>query len=104
MADISGNLAGLALEREAVPGAELLAREALTLSEKLGRQELMASNCQRLAKALVRQGKPPRPYPMPGARWRSIPGSDRPSSKPPARPSRNASLDHPLGFRNETPP
>ena len=27
------------------------------MSEKVGRQELIASNCHRLAKALVRQGK-----------------------------------------------
>ena len=54
----TGNLAELALDREDWPGAETLAREALILSDKLGRQELIASDCQRLAKALVRQGKP----------------------------------------------
>ena len=53
----TGNLAGLALDRKDWPGAETLAREALPLSEKLGRQESIASNCQRLAQALVRQGK-----------------------------------------------
>ena len=55
--DFTGNLAALALDREDWPGAETLAREALPLSEKLGRQELIASNCHRLAKALARQGK-----------------------------------------------
>ena len=34
-----------------------LAREALRLSEKVGRQELIASVSHRLAKALMRQGK-----------------------------------------------
>ena len=58
VATYTGNLAALALDRKDWPGAETLAREALPLSEKLGRQELIASNCQRLAKALVRQGKP----------------------------------------------
>ena len=52
----TGNLAALALDRKDSPGAEALAREALPLSEKLGRQESIASNCQRLAQALVRQG------------------------------------------------
>jgi hypothetical protein len=54
----TGNLALLALDPEDCPGAEALAREALPLSEKLGRQALIASNNHRLAKALVRQGKP----------------------------------------------
>lgn len=54
----TGNLAALALEREDWPGAETLAREALILSKKLGRQELIAEDCRRLAKALARQGKP----------------------------------------------
>jgi hypothetical protein len=34
-----------------------LAHEALSLSEKVGRQELIAINSHKLAKALVRQGK-----------------------------------------------
>ncbi|HEX8502375.1 MAG TPA: tetratricopeptide repeat protein [Pyrinomonadaceae bacterium] len=54
---LTGNLAALALDREDWPGAEALAREALPLSEKLGRQELIANNCRRLAKALARQGR-----------------------------------------------
>lgn len=52
-----GNLAELALDREDRPGAETLAREALPLSEKLGRRESIAEDCRRLAQALVRQGK-----------------------------------------------
>ena len=56
-ASITVNLAALALDREDWPGAEALAREALPLSEELGRQELIADDCQHLAKALVRQGK-----------------------------------------------
>jgi hypothetical protein len=59
VAHVTGNLAALALDREDWPGAETLAREALALSEELGRQELIAADCRRLAKALVRQGKPP---------------------------------------------
>jgi len=57
VAYITGNLAELALDREDWPGAGTLAREALPLSENLGRQELIALDCHRLAKALVRQGK-----------------------------------------------
>lgn len=53
----TGNLAVIALDRKDWPGAEALAREALPLSEKLGRLELIAADCSRLAKALVRQGK-----------------------------------------------
>jgi tetratricopeptide (TPR) repeat protein len=57
VANFTGNLAALALDREDWPGAEALAREALPLAEKVGRQELIASNCRRIAKTLVRQGK-----------------------------------------------
>ncbi|HWB04874.1 MAG TPA: tetratricopeptide repeat protein [Verrucomicrobiales bacterium] len=53
----SGNLAELALDREEWMCAEKLAREAMPLRERLGRQELIAGNSYRLAKALVRQGK-----------------------------------------------
>jgi len=53
----TGNLALLALDREDWPGAETLTREALTLSEQVGRQELIGLDCDRLAMALVRQGK-----------------------------------------------
>ena len=51
------NLPALALSRKDWPGAETLAREALPLSKKLGRQELIAHGCHNLAKALLRQGK-----------------------------------------------
>ncbi len=37
--------------------AEVLARQALALSEPLGRQELIAEDCHRLAWALGWQGK-----------------------------------------------
>ncbi len=57
MALVPGNLAVLALDRQDWPGAEILAREALALCETIGRQELIASNCDRLAEALVTQGK-----------------------------------------------
>jgi tetratricopeptide (TPR) repeat protein len=58
MATYTGNLALLALDRQDWPAAEALAREALPLSEALGRQELIAANCELLAKALARQGQP----------------------------------------------
>ena len=51
----TGNLASLALDREQWAKAESLAREALTLAEKVGRQELIASDCHRLAYALLKQ-------------------------------------------------
>lgn len=54
---ITGNLALLALDREDWLGAELLAREALSGSEKIGHTELIARDSYRFAKALVRQGK-----------------------------------------------
>ena len=57
VANFTGNLAGLALDREDWPTAETLAREALPLSEAVHRQELIALDNHRLAKALVRQGK-----------------------------------------------
>ena len=55
----TGNLSGLALDRKDWPGAEALAIEALSSAEKVGRQELIAANCQRIAVALARQGKKP---------------------------------------------
>jgi tetratricopeptide (TPR) repeat protein len=58
VADITGNLAGLALDREQWAEAEALAREALELAEKVGRKELVGSDCWRLAKAMDRQGRP----------------------------------------------
>lgn len=53
----TSNLAGLLLYRDDWPGAEKLAREALPLAEKLGRQELIATDCHCLAKALEQQGR-----------------------------------------------
>ncbi len=49
------SLVSLALDRQDWPGAEALAREALSLSEKVGRQELIAYDCYCLAKSLARQ-------------------------------------------------
>jgi tetratricopeptide (TPR) repeat protein len=57
IAFVTGNLAALALIREDWPGAEALAREALLLAEKVGRKELIASDCRRLAKALAQQDR-----------------------------------------------
>ncbi|WP_397196733.1 tetratricopeptide repeat protein [Nodosilinea sp. LEGE 07298] len=57
VASYTGNLAALALDQKDWPGAETLACEALSLSEKVGRQELIAEDCRRIAKALVRQGQ-----------------------------------------------
>lgn len=57
VAGYTGNLADLALARKDWPRAETLAREALPLSEKVRRQELIAADCQYIAKALARQGK-----------------------------------------------
>lgn len=57
VAAYTGNLAGLALDRKDWPRAEELAREAVLLSEKVGRLEMIAEDCRRLAEALVRQGK-----------------------------------------------
>jgi tetratricopeptide (TPR) repeat protein len=57
VATYTGNLALLALNRMDWPGAEALAREALTLAEKVGRKELIASDCRRLAEALTQQDR-----------------------------------------------
>ena len=51
----TSNLAGLALIREQWAEAESLAREAHALAEKVGRQELIAYDCDILAKALLKQ-------------------------------------------------
>lgn len=56
-ATYTGNLAELALDREQWAEAESLAREALPLSEKVGRLELIAGDCHRLATALLKQNK-----------------------------------------------
>ena len=52
-----GNLADVARDRKDWPTMESLAREALPLSEKVGRKELIAKDNHRLAQALVRQGQ-----------------------------------------------
>jgi tetratricopeptide (TPR) repeat protein len=57
VAVFTSNLAELALDREQWAEAESLAREALALAEKVGRQELIAHDCHRLAKALLKQNK-----------------------------------------------
>ncbi|WP_345301385.1 tetratricopeptide repeat protein [Lysobacter hankyongensis] len=51
------NQISFALDRKDWPTAETLAREALSLSETIHRQDLIACNNHRLAHALVRQGK-----------------------------------------------
>ncbi|HEX2752869.1 MAG TPA: tetratricopeptide repeat protein, partial [Alphaproteobacteria bacterium] len=53
----TGNLASIALEQEDWSGAEVLSHESLTLAEKIGRKELIAANCYRLAIALIQQGR-----------------------------------------------
>jgi tetratricopeptide (TPR) repeat protein len=80
IANITGNLGGLALGREDWPGAEALAREALVLWEKVGRQDLIAWNCLRLGRALVRQGKAAETLPHARVPWKSSPNLVRPTS------------------------
>lgn len=57
IASYTCNLAGLALDRKDWPSAEALALEALLLSEKVGRKELIAGSCHNLAKSLAWQGR-----------------------------------------------
>jgi tetratricopeptide (TPR) repeat protein len=57
IANFTGNLAALALDREQWTEADVLAREAITLSEKIGRQELISYYNIVLAKALLRQNR-----------------------------------------------
>lgn len=52
-----GNLAELALDRTDWHSAEALAHEALGLSQKVGRQELIALDCFVLAQTFVRQNR-----------------------------------------------
>ncbi len=54
----TGNLAALSLDQKNWGGAEELARDALRLAEGVGRQQLIGSDCHRLAEALAHQGKP----------------------------------------------
>jgi len=51
----SGNRAELKLDEQKWCEAESLARDALSLSEAIGRIELIAANCERIARALHRQ-------------------------------------------------
>ncbi len=53
----TSSLADVALGRNDWLAAETLEREALSISEKVGRQQLIGVDCLRLAIALVRQGK-----------------------------------------------
>jgi Flp pilus assembly protein TadD len=59
----AANLGAIALMREDWSGAEAALREALTLSEKVGRREQVANNCHRLSLALVRQGRKSEAFP-----------------------------------------
>jgi tetratricopeptide (TPR) repeat protein len=52
---ITGRLAALALERKQWGKAETLALEALLMAEEIGRHNTTASNCRRLAIALLKQ-------------------------------------------------
>src|SRR5688500_6820219 len=69
IAACTGKLAAVALDREDWRGAEGLAREALALSERVGRQELIALNHNRLAMALGRQDRKPEALPH---AWRAV--------------------------------
>lgn len=69
IAYMTGNLSVLALDRRDWPGAETLACEALSLDEKVGRKELIALDCHRLAEALVRQGRKSEAFPY---AWRAV--------------------------------
>lgn len=57
VAYITGNLGALELDQQNWPKAEQLAREALVLSEAIGRQESVAGNNYFISTALQRQGK-----------------------------------------------
>ena len=63
VANQTGNLAGLALDRKDWTEAERLAQEALEKAEAIGRQELIGGNCHRLAEALLRQGRAEEAWP-----------------------------------------
>jgi tetratricopeptide (TPR) repeat protein len=51
------NLAGLALDQGAWQQAEEYARKALPIAEGVKRQDLIASDCLRLAKAIAKQNR-----------------------------------------------
>lgn len=57
LATLTGNLASLMLDKKDWQKAEELAREALQLSEKIGRLELIANNNFRVAKSLSQLGQ-----------------------------------------------
>lgn len=57
IANYTGNLASLALDREQWAEAETLAREVLVLANKVGRQELIAYASLILANALLKQNR-----------------------------------------------
>lgn len=57
VAIVTTNLAELALDCEKWATAEAQAREALALSEQVGRKDLIGAACSHLASALARQGK-----------------------------------------------
>jgi tetratricopeptide (TPR) repeat protein len=57
IASFTGHYAELALDRGDWRRAEELAREALSLSQNVGRDQSIGMDCRRLALALVRQGK-----------------------------------------------
>lgn len=63
LATYTSNLAELAINRENWAVAEPLAKEALDLTEQLGRQELIGWTCWEVAETLVRQGKPQKGLP-----------------------------------------
>lgn len=57
IASITGNLADLALDCKQWSEAEAFAREALVLGEEIERQDLIARDCHRIAKALFKQNR-----------------------------------------------
>jgi len=57
IASITGNLARLALDRKQWLEAEILAREALALADKIKRQDLIAIDSHCIAKALLKQNR-----------------------------------------------
>ena len=71
IANYTSNLAVVMMERENWADAEVFARKGLSLSEEIGRQDLIGWNCHMLAKALLRQGKRRRLLFTPSARLRS---------------------------------